>query len=182
MLSCFLAELCWDCAPKHPFISILQGERAVVGNRKFLFKPRQQLKAFPEQKPLHAFMLQRVCNKFSGEFSSNEGWLKLLDNYSFSCRVCAQGEVLQSFLKPGKPSAELELPSERMCQVEHPNDISNSNYTEREANTPYNCKSATALCNHVCACASDGTLSGAECTSGLFLSSWAEVFSSLIPL
>lgn len=74
MLSCFLTELCWDsvaCMPKQPVTEMLRGERAVVGYRKFLFKPRQQLKAFPPKKLQQAFTLQRVFRvsyEFSGKF------------------------------------------------------------------------------------------------------------------
>lgn len=64
-----------------------------------------------------------------------------------------------------------ELPSERMCQVEHRNDISNSNYTEREANTyPIQLQICYSLVQlYLCACASNGSLAAAEFTSGLFL-------------
>lgn len=54
-----------------------------------------------------------------------------------------------------------------MCQVERPNDISNSNYTEREANTlPIQLQICASL---VQLCVSDWSLAGAEFTSGLFL-------------
>lgn len=62
-----------------------------------------------------------------------------------------------------------ELPSERMCQVEHRNDISNSHYTEREANTsPIQLQICYSLVQPYF-CASNGSLAVAGFTSGLFL-------------